>query len=489
MTAATSTTNTANNTMEQPTTASGNGLPKVLGNKNVFSQRGKSMEKQEKECCCGKNDNERMPNNGSQDTNCINNQHTDSNNQLAKDNNSSGRCQSTALFKDALNTQQQIRLPRLVTCEQQTGLGTLEKDVDRYDQVEPGEVDESELQPKCQIEPQSQLFPKETLYLNTEHDANQWPTPEPALASASASVFQNLDPYSSTTNSVASAPEKFPTTTGPNQATFNKRPQQVFGQPTLDKEHPSNQETTYSQEPFNERTGYNEEPFKATHTLPVYITSKRRIIILQHQIVGIGTEGGGVVWTRISSGNDGSRNMCCKRIGCCGGEMGDDQKKGHETQHWPETFDQSDALSSANRVTLPSPANSADSPGACEDLEGTRPFEGSFYDSRGGGPKPMTNGDGSGCCTSSMNQGYGLGGDQNGDSHHCCQTHFTNTCSNPLYHSYPPALFSEFDLTINRDISRHISECEMLAVKNRIILCGLTLTIPVFLYLRFAFWV
>lgn len=53
----------------------------------------------------------------------------------------------------------------------------------------------------------------------------------------------------------------------------------------------------------------------------------------------------------------------------------------------------------------------------------------------------------------------------------------------------PAALFSDFDITVNDSISHAVADRETLAVKNRIILCGLTLTIPVFLYLRFAFWV
>lgn len=48
---------------------------------------------------------------------------------------------------------------------------------------------------------------------------------------------------------------------------------------------------------------------------------------------------------------------------------------------------------------------------------------------------------------------------------------------------------SDFDsIAINESIALDVSARETLAVKNRIILCSLTLTIPIFLYLRFTFW-
>lgn len=41
---------------------------------------------------------------------------------------------------------------------------------------------------------------------------------------------------------------------------------------------------------------------------------------------------------------------------------------------------------------------------------------------------------------------------------------------------------------MDNSIALKLAEKETLAVKNRIILCGLTLTIPLFLYLRFTIW-
>ncbi|VVT54587.1 uncharacterized protein SAPINGB_P004150 [Magnusiomyces paraingens] len=47
---------------------------------------------------------------------------------------------------------------------------------------------------------------------------------------------------------------------------------------------------------------------------------------------------------------------------------------------------------------------------------------------------------------------------------------------------------TDFDIVVNDDIAADMAARETLAVKNRIILCSLTLTIPIFLYLRFTFW-
>lgn len=52
-------------------------------------------------------------------------------------------------------------------------------------------------------------------------------------------------------------------------------------------------------------------------------------------------------------------------------------------------------------------------------------------------------------------------------------------------------LHSEMDhekLLIDNAVSLQYAEKEIMAIKNRIIICGLTLTIPLFLYLRFTIW-
>lgn len=41
---------------------------------------------------------------------------------------------------------------------------------------------------------------------------------------------------------------------------------------------------------------------------------------------------------------------------------------------------------------------------------------------------------------------------------------------------------------VNRDVAGEAAKLETKAVKNRILLCWLTLTIPLFLYLKFKFW-
>lgn len=43
-------------------------------------------------------------------------------------------------------------------------------------------------------------------------------------------------------------------------------------------------------------------------------------------------------------------------------------------------------------------------------------------------------------------------------------------------------------VTINKDVAGEAAKLETKAVKNRILLCWLTLTIPLFLYLKFKFW-
>lgn len=43
-------------------------------------------------------------------------------------------------------------------------------------------------------------------------------------------------------------------------------------------------------------------------------------------------------------------------------------------------------------------------------------------------------------------------------------------------------------VTVNKDIAGETAKSEVKAVKNRILLCWLTLTIPLFLYLKFKFW-
>jgi hypothetical protein len=43
-------------------------------------------------------------------------------------------------------------------------------------------------------------------------------------------------------------------------------------------------------------------------------------------------------------------------------------------------------------------------------------------------------------------------------------------------------------VTISRDVAGEAAKLETKAVKNRILLCWLTLTIPLFLYLKFKFW-
>lgn len=85
----------------------------------------------------------------------------------------------------------------------------------------------------------------------------------------------------------------------------------------------------------------------------------------------------------------------------------------------------------------------------------------------------------------------------------CCSTSYSTrnsaVCSAECHTNYdtstlnfaplPSALFSDFDIRIDTGIVQTIADRETVAIKNRIILCGLTLTVPVFLYLRFVFWV
>lgn len=43
-------------------------------------------------------------------------------------------------------------------------------------------------------------------------------------------------------------------------------------------------------------------------------------------------------------------------------------------------------------------------------------------------------------------------------------------------------------IMVRSDIARSWAKMEMQAIKNRIVLCGLTLTIPLFMYLKLVFW-
>ncbi|RDW24322.1 hypothetical protein B0I71DRAFT_134496 [Yarrowia lipolytica] len=43
-------------------------------------------------------------------------------------------------------------------------------------------------------------------------------------------------------------------------------------------------------------------------------------------------------------------------------------------------------------------------------------------------------------------------------------------------------------ITVRTDIARSWAKMEMTAIKNRIVLSGLTLTIPLFMYLKLIFW-
>lgn len=43
-------------------------------------------------------------------------------------------------------------------------------------------------------------------------------------------------------------------------------------------------------------------------------------------------------------------------------------------------------------------------------------------------------------------------------------------------------------ITVRTDIARNWAKMEMTAIKNRIVLSGLTLTIPLFMYLKVVFW-
>ncbi|KAG5355291.1 hypothetical protein CJU90_4325 [Yarrowia sp. C11] len=43
-------------------------------------------------------------------------------------------------------------------------------------------------------------------------------------------------------------------------------------------------------------------------------------------------------------------------------------------------------------------------------------------------------------------------------------------------------------IAVRTDIARNWAKMEMTAIKNRIVLSGLTLTIPLFMYLKLVFW-